>query len=306
MTVLDDVKVLIQTLGADSAGSVHATVQAAIRQGDPEAHLLMSVLRGMGVGAPQDWGAALDHLETAARAGSDPARAQLALLGAAAAPDDWRALRASVRVENWLAPSPKQVLSTAPRVVTIDGFLSPAVCAWLIARARGRTRRAKVFDAGAGAGVPVDDAGRSNTAFAFSFLDLDLVVLLVRARIGATIGIPVTAFEPTQVFHYEIGQQFMRHHDYLDSSLAGHAAEIARSGQRAVTFLIYLNDAFDAGETDFPLIGVRRRCPTGGALYFGNLDTTGVPDPRTLHEGTAPTRGEKWLLSQWIRILAVV
>jgi len=304
MTFLDEVNALVQSAQPDSAARIHAAVQAAVCEGDPRAHLLMSVLRGAGIGAPQDWTAALNHLEAAAYAGSDSARAQLALLGDGAAPDDWRALRASIRVDSWLAPSHKQVLSAAPRVVIIDGFLSPAVCDWVISRARGRTDRAKVFDAQAGAAA--DDTGRSNTAFEFSFLELDPVVLLIRARIAATIGFPATAFEPTQVLHYEFGQRFARHHDYLDPSLPGHAAEIARRGQRAVTFLIYLNDAFDAGETHFPLIGVRRRCPTGGALYFGNVDTTGVPDPRTLHEGSAPTRGEKWLLSQWIRIQAVV
>jgi hypothetical protein len=26
-----------------------------------------------------------------------------------------------------------------------------------------------------------------------------------------------------------------------------------------------------------------------------------MPDVKTLHAGLAPTRGEKWLLSQWMR-----
>jgi hypothetical protein len=305
MSFLDEVKALVQSSQPDRPARIYAAAEAAVCEGDPDAHLLMSVLRGAGIGAPQDWSAALDHLEAAAQAGSDAARAQLALLGHAAPADDWRALRASINVESWLAPSVRQVLSAAPRVVTIDGFVSPAVCDWLIGRARGRTDRAKVFDAQAG-GAAADDAGRSNTAFEFSFLELDLVVLLVRARIAATIGFPVTAFEPTQVLHYEAGQRFAPHHDYLDPSMPGHGAEIARRGQRAVTLLIYLNDAFEGGETHFPVIGIRRRCPTGGALCFGNVDTAGVPDPRTLHEGAAPTRGEKWLLSQWIRIQSVV
>ena len=29
--------------------------------------------------------------------------------------------------------------------------------------------------------------------------------------------------------------------------------------------------------------------------------TNGKPDPMTLHAGMAPTSGEKWLFSQWIR-----
>ena len=38
------------------------------------------------------------------------------------------------------------------------------------------------------------------------------------------------------------------------------------------------------------------------ALVFWNLTPAGEPDYRTAHIGTAPTRGEKWLFSQWIRI----
>ena len=264
----------------------------------------MALLRGAGVGAPQDWAAALDHLAAAALAGDTTAASQLALLATDKSAQDPRAQRASIRIEDWTAPSTKQVLSAAPRIVVIEDFISRPVCDWIIARSQGHMAPARVF--GHDVSAAETDAGRSNTAFEFGFLDLDLVILLVRARIAATIGFPVAAFEPTQVLHYETGQRFARHHDYLDPNLPGHAADIVRRGQRAITFLIYLNEDFDAGETHFPHVGVSRRCAPGGALYFGNVDPTGTPDRRTLHEGLAPTRGEKWLLSQWIRNRAVV
>jgi prolyl 4-hydroxylase len=304
LTVLADAKDLLQSNQSDSIARAYDATAAAIANGDPEAHALMALLRGAGVGAPQDCSAALDHLEAAAMAGSESARGQLAVLGRAAAPGDWPALRASIRVEDWAAASQKQVLSASPRIVVIDDFISRAVCDWIIARSRGRTAQAMVF--GDDASAAAADAGRSNSAFELAFLDLDLVMLLTRARIAATIGFPVAAFEPTQVLHYETGQRFARHHDYLDPNLTGHAADIALRGQRAITFLVYLNEDFDAGETHFPHVGVRRRCGPGGALYFGNVDPSGTPDRRTLHEGLAPTRGEKWLLSQWIRNRAVV
>jgi prolyl 4-hydroxylase len=304
LTTLAVAKDLLQSNLPDSISRAYAATEAAIREGDPEAHALMALLRGAGVGAPQDWSAALGHLEAAAIAGSVAARGQLAVLGQAGAADDWPALCASIRAEDWTAPSHKQVLSAAPRIVAIDDFISRGVCDWIIALSRGRTAPAMVF--GHDVSAAEADAGRSNSAFEFGFLDLDLVMLLVRARIAATIGFPAAAFEPTQVLHYQTGQRFARHHDYLDPSLPGHAADIALRGQRAITFLIYLNEDFDAGETHFPHVGVRRRCGSGGALYFGNVDPTGTPDRRTLHEGLAPTRGEKWLLSQWIRNRAVV
>jgi hypothetical protein len=266
-------------------------------------------MSGMGVGMVQGWEPALDHLQRAAERGSLPARGQLlALAGPDMAADTdpadgqaWQRLRRAIRLETWLAPPEKTVLSKVPlpRAVSIRNFLPVAVCEWIISRARGRIQRALVHDVTTAA-VRLE-AGRNNTAFEFGFLDLDLVVLLVRARIAATVDIPVAVLETPQVLHYDVGERYVRHHDYFDPLQPSHAAQIAAGGQRIVTFLVYLNEAYEGGATDFPLIGLRHRGGSGDALYFGNVDPGGAPDPRTLHAGLAPTKGEKWLLSQWIR-----
>jgi prolyl 4-hydroxylase len=208
-------------------------------------------------------------------------------------------MRRAIRPSDWFAPPAKTVLSQAPRVVAIGRFLSAPACDWIIRRAMGRTGPALVYDPATGAARRGD--GRNNTSFEFAFLDLDLVVLMVRARMAAAIGMPVQLFENPQVLHYDIGQAFAPHHDYLDPRRPWTASQIAADGQRIVTFLVYLNDGYDGAETDFPFIGLRHRGQRGSALYFGNVDTAGTPDPRTLHAGLAPTRGEKWLFSQWIR-----
>lgn len=39
----------------------------------------------------------------------------------------------------------------------------------------------------------------------------------------------------------------------------------------------------------------------GEALVFDNVRPDGSGDVTTLHAGLAPSKGEKWLLSQWIR-----
>jgi len=258
--------------------------------GEPQALLKKAVALAMGVGAPQSWAGAAQCLRAAAAAGSASARAQLAIL----APDG-----GEVRPDEWAAPLAKRVLSTSPRVVAIDGFLSAAACDWIVARAAPHLTAAKVYGpdgAASGAG-----SSRTNSAFEFGFGDLDVVLVMARAKIAAAIGAPLGALEPPQVLSYEVGQSFHRHHDFLDPALPGHAADIARHGQRAVTFLTYLNANFEGGETDFPLLGLRHKGGRGDALYFANLDAAGVGDRRTVHEGRAPTAGRKWLLSQWIR-----
>jgi hypothetical protein len=68
-----------------------------------------------------------------------------------------------------------------------------------------------------------------------------------------------------------------------------------------VTFLLYLNDGFEGGETEFPLVGVRCKGNKGDALCFWNVLPNGSPDRQTIHAGLPPTQGEKWLLSQWVR-----
>lgn len=264
-----------------------AEVRRRAAAGDPRALAFSAVFAGMGVGEPQDWAEALRRLERAAA------------LGDAAAGEERAALAEAGDLSAWVAAPERERLSRDPRISAARGFLTPAMCRWLIGRAKGRVRPALVYDPESGG--PRQEQARSNSAFEFGFADLDLVSVAARARICATLGVPQGALEPIQVLHYAVGQTFERHHDFLDVAVPGYAAEVARSGQRIGTFLVYLNAAFEGGETDFPLLGLKFRGAPGDALIFANVDPSGAPDRRTLHAGLPPTSGEKWLLSQWIR-----
>jgi len=65
--------------------------------------------------------------------------------------------------------------------------------------------------------------------------------------------------------------------------------------------LIYLNEDFEGGETSFPRLQLNHRGRTGDALVFGSLDAAGRPNPQSQHAGCSPTKGEKWVFSQWVR-----
>jgi hypothetical protein len=283
-------------------------LELAIEAKEPDASCLLAVFAATGIGIPQSWPRALDLLLDGAQAGSSSARKQLALLAEAQNPETlagagdseiWRRLRDSISLETWTAPPDQRVLCNSPVVVAIGGFVSPDICRWIIGRAADRLRPAMLY--GGQSTSPQRSAARTNSAFEIDVLDFDLVILMVRARIAATLGVPVRALEPPQVMHYDVGEEFAPHRDFLAPELPGHAADIARQGQRIVTFLIYLNSEFEGGETDFPVLALAYKGGTGDALYFGNVDPTGAPDPRTLHAGLPPTRGEKWLFSQWVR-----
>lgn len=260
-------------------------VERLANEGHADAAALAATIAGAGYGREQSWDDARTWLTQAAAAGHQGARAQGALLGAFD-PAAWTSARETREV------------SDAPRIGIVDDFLTPDLCAWLIARAAPLQTPSLVYHPISGRAA--QDDFRSNTTATFSLLDLDLPLLLIRERIASTTGVPVAHLERTSVFRYTPGQTFGPHYDFLTPSPQLNA-EIAELGQRPLTFLVYLNDAFEAGETHFLKLGLKLKPPTGGALFFRNVDANGAPDPMTEHEGAAPTSGEKWLLSQFIR-----
>lgn len=280
-------------------------IDAAAAADHAEAIERRAILECRGIGRVPDWDKSLDSLATAAERGSQFAARQLSLLADArlepASSDqplqgDWRGMRSRISIARLTSPgtAPGRVLSAMPIVHAVPGFASTAECEWLIAAAAPRLDRAVVYNNPGGI-----DPGRTNQSALFNFANTDMVVELIRNRIANQLRAPLGCLEMPQVLHYSVGQEFVLHCDFLDPQLL--REEIARNGQRVATVLIYLNADFEGGETSFPRLGIDHRGKTGDALVFGSLDAAGKPDPRTQHAGCPPTRGEKWVFSQWVR-----
>lgn len=267
-----------------------SALAAAVAAGDGAAAARLAVLTGMGLGVPHDWRRAIELLGRAAELGSEPARDQIALLAGTSG---------GIDIAGWLNPPRPRVLSEGPAIFAIDGFLPPAVCDWMIARAQALVEPALVYDHATGSGRR--EGVRTNTAALFDLDRMDVVLALVRERIARVAGLPVPGLEWTQVLHYDVGQTFDWHVDWLDPATPGYAADLAARGQRIATFLVFLNDDFEGGETAFEAGGLRHRGRKGEALMWANTLPDGSIDRRTRHAGLPPTKGEKWLLSQWLR-----
>jgi prolyl 4-hydroxylase len=285
--------------GEGDAAEGAALIEAECEAGSAEAAALLATMEAMGAARPQSWTRALDYLELAARRGSGRARAQLALLGRDEAGQDWKRLRDSIDIGALTAPPTRRPISEQPRIRVIEGFASPAECDWVIGIAGGNLNPAWVWDPMTGRNRP--DPSRTNRGLDLGVAEMDVVVQMLRARIAEASNLPLPVFEPAQIMHYSVGQEFRPHHDYLDPAQPGDQAQIARLGQRIATFLLYLNDDYEGGETEFLKTGFRYRGRKGDALLFANVDAARAPDPLTTHAGRPPTRGEKWILSQWIR-----
>lgn len=271
---------------------------AAVKAGNGEAAHLLSVFIAAGIGFRPDWQVALNALLHSAELGWPPAQQELRLL-AGGPGSDWKRLRAMIDPAAWLtSPAPHPVLAS-PRIFSITNFASPAICDWLIAISRPHMQPAMTYDP-AGGGTHYESS-RTNSACHLVLPHSDLVTAFIRGRMANATGITVQFFEITTFLHYRPGQRFSAHHDFLDDALPGYTQQVAEQGQRVLTFLLYLNDDFTGGETEFPLVGLRHRGRRGDALFFWNVHPDGSLDRQTLHAGLPPVTGEKWLLSQWVR-----
>jgi len=276
-------------------------LSAAAQAGDGESAHLLALFIAEGVGFPQNWHAAFAALQHSAELGWQPAQREIEFLarefGGTRSPGD--TTLKGLDLSDWLQAPPAHLVSPAPRILVVRNFASPAMCDWLIELARPRLKGAQTYNPESG-GTHYE-SGRTNSDCHLILPHSDIVLALVRARIATLIRMPVPFFETPTMLHYRPGETFSPHHDYLDDTKPGLSKEIAQNGQRVLTFLLYLNEGFQGGETEFPLIGIRCKGNKGDAVCFWNVKPDGSPDRQTLHAGLPPTSGEKWLLSQWVR-----
>ena len=282
----------------------------AANQGDAEAAARIAALTALGLYRPQSWQDALRWLTVAAQRGWQPARGQLQVLAGNPAQTGstdamtvsaghWGELAAQIDLAAWQTGPAGRDLSTDPAVRVLEDFIDAPVCQWIIEQARGRLTRARVYDAVSGKDLV--SATRSNTAANLNLSEVEVLNLLLQARMSAACRLPMSNMEAPAVLHYDVGEQISDHFDFVDPATLDYEREIARNGQRVVTFLVYLNDDYEGGETGFPRLGFSHKGRRGEGLYFVNALPDMKPDLRMLHIGRPPTHGDKWIVSQFIR-----
>lgn len=281
-----------------------ALIEQAAQAGDAGGAFLAATIASSVLWRNQDWDEAFDYLVRAAEQGHEQSQSSLRIL-AAGPPgnkiegEDWANIRTEIDLAAWLAPPEVRLVRETPRIQVIEKFAPPAACDWLIAQARDRLSRATIYDKSTGG--TTRDGRRTNSQCDLDVENCGVLTFVLRGRIASVSGRPDQAMEIPKVLHYEPGETFAKHFDYLNPTEPAFANELAVRGQRTDTFLIYLNDDFEGGETHFNQIELSNKGAKGDALLFSNVDAAGMPDENTMHTGMPPTSGEKWLFSQWIR-----
>ena len=121
-------------------------------------------------------------------------------------------------------------------------------------------------------------------------------------RISEITGTDIKSQEELQVVRYKPGGFYKPHFDACNKETDDCTRLNNGLGPRFITFIIYLNDGFDGGETFFPQINTKVVPKRGKAVVFYNVDDEGEILPKSLHGGLDVKNGEKWMCNKWIRL----
>lgn len=301
-------------VGGGRAADAWRLLNGRAQRKDPEALFILGTWRLGGTIVRRDLATARNLFGHAAQAGhADAARAYIAFVGnGTGGPQDWpQALRmlealgaadAGFRAERALievmplspAGDPLNVpeaepLSERPDVRCIRGFFSAAECDFLTRAAAPWLAPSLVVDPQSG--QLIQNPVRTSDAMAFPWIAESPAIHALNRRIAATTGTAPAQGEPLQVLRYRSGQQYRPHLDFV----AG------ETNQRILTALVYLNEGYEGGETEFVKTGLTFSGAKGDALIFANALADGNCDSQALHAGLPVLSGEKYLASRWIR-----
>lgn len=259
-------------------GAARALFGRAAEAGHAEAARAHIAFVGNGTGGPPDWPLALRLLD--ALASTDPeAQAERDLI---------RAMALSPAGDPVSLPA-EELLSERPRVLRIRGFLSAAECDFLVQTAEPWLTPSLVVDPHSG--QMVQNPVRTSDAMVFPWIAESPAIHAFNRRIAAATATAPAQGEPLQVLRYRGGQQYRPHLDSVSGD----------PNQRILTALVYLNDGYAGGDTQFVRTGLTVSGAKGDALIFANALPDGRADPEALHAGLPVRSGEKYLASRWIR-----
>ena len=187
------------------------------------------------------------------------------------------------------------------RLYEYDNFISDELCDKIIELANPLVKRSSVLDKN----KPIDSQRTSSNTFLNSNLNKNKDVQIIDKKINELLGIPIEFYEELQVANYKPGQLYNPHYDACKKN-DDYCKEVFNKlggNNRYATFIIYLNDNFTGGETEFPKKNIDVKPKKGKAVLFFNLNDN-YTDIRenSFHGGKPPITGEKWMCNKWIRL----
>jgi prolyl 4-hydroxylase len=198
---------------------------------------------------------------------------------------------------------PYKILADNPRAHRIDtaladiyeinNFLSADECKGIIDLMSRNLQPSTVTDPNADRSVRTSSTSHLNC--------LDPLIEIVERRMHSTMQISLNQGEELQGQRYLVGQEFKSHTDYFDGNVGYNQVHLDR-GQRTWTLMVYLNDVEEGGFTKFTkIVDLEIKPEVGKALVWNNQKPNGDGNPYTEHWGMPVIKGEKYIITKWMR-----
>lgn len=179
-------------------------------------------------------------------------------------------------------------------MVFLDNFISKEECDYFIKLIDNNNYRSSV----AGGKDTISTESDVRTSHSSTLPVDDEKVIFLKKKIAAFLGYPVEKGETLQGQLYNPGEYFKPHTDFFDPvSYKNHCMS---SGNRTDTFMLYLNEDMEGGDTNFPKLDISMKPKRGRVLHWENM-VNGVEQHNTLHEGSPVIKGKKYIITSWWR-----
>ncbi|KAJ4880717.1 putative prolyl 4-hydroxylase 9 [Raphanus sativus] len=206
---------------------------------------------------------------------------------------------------------PFQVLSWKPRALYFPNFATAEQCQAIIERAKVNLKPSALALRLGETAESTQGTRTSSGTFVSASEESSGALEFVEKKIAKATMIPRTHGEAFNILRYELGQKYDSHYDVFNPTEYG-----PQKSQRIASFLLYLSDVEEGGETMFPFenganmgagydykqcIGLKVKPRKGDGLLFYSVFPNGTIDQTSLHGSCPVTKGEKWVATKWIR-----
>ncbi|KAH7566673.1 hypothetical protein JRO89_XS08G0214100 [Xanthoceras sorbifolium] len=255
--------------------------------------------------------------------------------------------------DNSITTIPFQVLSWRPRALYFPNFATAEQCESIINMAKPGLRPSTLALREGETKENTKDIRTSSGMFIYASEDATGTLDIIEEKIARATMLPrihgeltfhfrailklcedITMFQAFNVLRYEVGQRYDSHYDAFNPDEYG-----PQKSQRLASFLLYLSDVEEGGETMFPFengmnmdgsyeyrecIGLKVKPRQGDGLLFYSFLPNGTIDPKiisiivpcwflkwclfvgwfcktSLHGSCPVIIGEKWVATKWIR-----
>ncbi|XAR52903.1 Procollagen-proline dioxygenase [Bertholletia excelsa] len=204
-----------------------------------------------------------------------------------------------------------QVLSWKPRAVYFPNFATAEQCEGIIKIAKSKLKPSSLALRKGETTESTKGIRTSSGTFLTASKDKTGILEFIEKKIARATMIPRSHGEAFNILRYEIGQRYVSHYDAFNPAEYG-----PQKSQRMASFLLYLSDVEEGGETMFPFengenmgvgydyqkcIGLKVKPRRGDGLLFYSLFPNGTIDKKSLHGSCPVIKGEKWVATKWLR-----